>query len=126
MTDTLSLGIPELDETHDEFIALLDTAKRAEGPKLLAAFGALIHHTEAHFAMEESLMRERGFYGMQEHLDEHGNLLGEMRYFYAKAHKAAAFGRAYIHDYAFEKFRRHIINIDSQFAMFLKQEAAHA
>jgi len=129
VTETLTLGIPAVDETHDEFLALLATAKSAKGSAFLAAFDALIRHTEAHFAMEETLMRAQGFYGLQEHLDEHENLLAEMRYFFAKAQKAAAFGRSYIDDYAYEKFRRHIINIDSQLAMFLKTgvpEEVHA
>jgi len=120
VTENLSLGIPAMDETHDEFIQLLSTAQTAKGADFLTAFEALLHHTEVHFAMEEALMREHGFYGMQEHFDEHQTLLEEMRYFYQKAQKAAAFGRAYIDQYAFDKFHRHVINIDSQLAMFLK------
>jgi hemerythrin len=128
VTDNLTLGVEALDGTHDEFLVLLDAAKAAQGSRLLACFAALIEHTEAHFEMEEALMREHAFYGMQEHLDEHENLLNEMRHFFDRAQKLPPFGRAYIDDYAYEKFRRHIINIDSQLAMFLKSktEALHA
>lgn len=31
------------------------------------------------------------------------------------------FGRSYINDYTYEKFKRHVTNIDSQLAMFIKQ-----
>lgn len=128
MTEDLTLNIEALDETHDEFLRLLATAKAAKGAAFTEGFAALIEHTEAHFAMEEALMREKAFYAIQEHLDEHETLLNEMRYFFDKAKKIPAFGRSYIDDYAFDKFKRHIINIDSQLAMFLKSqsEAAHA
>ena len=120
LTEDLTLGIAEMDRTHDDFLILLGNAKAADGKQFLEAFSLLIEHTEAHFSMEEEIMRSHAFYGMQEHADEHLNLLNEMRYFYDKARKLPAFGRSYIDDYAFEKFRRHIINIDSQLAMFLK------
>lgn len=124
MTDDLALGIDAMDEIHADFERQLEKTKANAGTAFVEAFEALIAHTEAHFEMEEALMRAHGFYAMQEHLDEHETLLNEMRYFYEKARRVPAFGRAYIDDYAFEKFRRHVINIDSQLAMFLKSEAA--
>jgi hemerythrin len=128
VTEDLTLDITALDETHDEFLQLLETVKSAQGSAFTEGFAALIEHTEAHFAMEEALMHDKAFYGMQEHQGEHETLLCEMRYFFEKAKKIPAFGRSYIDDYAFDKFKRHIINIDSQLAMFLKSqtEAAHA
>lgn len=126
--EELALGLAELDDTHAEFLRLLEDVKRAQGSAFIVGFGALISHTETHFAAEQELMQARGFYAMQEHIDEHESLLNEMRYFFDKARKIPAFGRSYIDGYAFEKFRRHILNIDSQLAMFLKsqEEAAHA
>ena len=128
MSENLTLGVAAMDDVHAEFQTLLERAKTADAQHFLEAFAALIEHTEAHFAMEDELMRSHGFYGMQEHIDEHETLLNEMRYFYEKAKKLPPFGRSYINDYAFEKFRRHVINIDSQLAAFLKSgtEAAHA
>jgi hemerythrin len=124
VTEYLTLNIEAMDRTHDDFMELLDGAKRMQGAAFLEAFAALITHTDEHFAMEEALMRTYSFYAMQEHLEEHETLLAEMRYFFDKAKKIPAFGRSYIDDYAFEKFRRHIINIDSQLAMFLHSRDA--
>ena len=67
-------------------------------------------------------MTHFNFYGKQEHMDEHINLLNEMQYFYQKAQKIPLFGKSYINDYAYEKFKRHIINIDIRLAMFLKEK----
>jgi hemerythrin len=124
MSEDLTLGVAEMDGIHAEFITLLEHAKRSSGSDFIAGFEALIEHTEAHFAREEEIMRSHDYYGTQEHSSEHETLLDEMRYFFAKAKKLPPLGRSYIDDYASEKFRRHVINIDSQLAMFLKAEAA--
>jgi hemerythrin-like metal-binding protein len=120
MTEQLSLGIDTMDEKHDDFLEILFYMKKAPKGDFLTLFKELIIQTKEHFAFEEYLMREYKFYGLQEHLQEHQVLLGEMEYFYERSKKIAAFGESYIHDYAYEKFKRHVINIDSQLAMFLK------
>ncbi len=121
MPDTLRLNIPSMDTTHKEFLEILERVKAADTRDFLSLFNTLIEHTQEHFAFEEDMMQRYNFYGRQEHMDEHANLLGEMHYFYKKAKRIPVLGRSYINDYALEKFTRHIINIDSQLAMFLKE-----
>ncbi len=120
--EKLTLGVEAMDETHAAFLQLLTGVKNAEAEAFLEGFSALIAHTEQHFATEEAWMRNAAYYGYAEHREEHENLLNEMRYFFDKARRLPAFGHSYINDYAYDKFRRHIINIDSQLAMFLKTE----
>ncbi|MDO8454066.1 MAG: hemerythrin family protein [Sulfurimonas sp.] len=120
MSDNLHLNIESMDEKHDEFLALLSSIQSCPPSEFMPLFEEMIAHTKEHFAFEEEMMNRLNFYGKQEHLDEHANLLGEMEYFYDKAKKIPAFGKSYIHEYAYDKFKRHIINIDSQLAMFLK------
>lgn len=121
MSDNLHLNIEVMDKTHDEFLELLSQIKTCSKSEFMPLFEEMIAHTKEHFAYEEEIMNQHNFYGKQEHLDEHANLLGEMEYFYNKAKKFPAFGNSYIHEYAYDKFKRHIINIDSQLAMFLKE-----
>lgn len=120
MNDNLHLNIKVMDETHDAFLELLSKIKSCSNSEFMPLFEEMIEHTKEHFAYEEEMMHRLNFYARQEHLDEHVNLLGEMIYFYEKAKKLPAFGKSYINEYAYEKFKRHIINIDSQLAMFLK------
>ena len=122
MKENLQLDIPDIDEKHHEFLGLLGKIQSCEDHEFLTLFEEMITHTKKHFTYEESIMTQHDFYGKQEHLDEHANLLNEMQYFYQKAKKIPAFGKSYINDYAYEKFKRHIINIDSQLAMFLKEQ----
>jgi len=119
--DNIRLDIKDMDEKHDAFVDLLRKIQVAPKEEFLLLFKQMIEHTKEHFAFEETLMRERAYYGLQEHLDEHENLLEEMEYFFQKAVKMPPFGYSYINEYAYDKFKRHIINIDSQLAMFLKE-----
>ena len=121
----LVLGVEALDQIHAEFSDILIQTQRASAPEFLTYFSKLIEHSKAHFAFEESLMREHNFYGLNEHIKEHQKLLDEMEYFYKKAQKIKAFGRSYIDDYAFESFHKHVVTIDAQLAMFLKQDNAN-
>jgi hemerythrin-like metal-binding protein len=116
----LKLNIEEIDKMHDEFLILLDEAKASKD--YVTSLEKLIEHTKGHFEYEELLMSEKNYYGMSEHKEEHKKLLGEMEYFCEKAKKGfKPFAKAYINEYAFDKFKTHIMNIDSQLAMFLKQ-----
>ncbi len=109
-----------MDSKHDEFIEIFESIRTCTDENFMPLFEKMIAHTKEHFAFEEAIMRQQAFYGIQEHLDEHSALLNEMIYFYEKAKRIPAFGRSYINDYAYGKFERHVINIDSQLAMFLK------
>jgi len=117
----LYLNIKDMDDRHEEFLEILTKTQEASKQEFLVLFKELIKHTQEHFSFEEELMKDKVYYGFQEHKDEHNNLLSEMEFFYEKSEKIPAFGHSYIHDYALDKFTRHITNIDSQLAMFLKE-----
>ena len=122
MQHDLQINIPIMDKIHDEFLHLLLQLQSCNSQDFLPIFEEMIEHTKDHFAFEEEMMSKYDFYGKLEHLDEHANLLNEMQYFYEKSQKVPAFGKSYINDYAYDKFKRHVINIDSQLAMFLKEQ----
>lgn len=122
MQHELQVNIPIIDKIHDEFLSLLTELKVCNSQDFLSLFEEMIEHTKDHFAFEEEMMVKYGFHGKHEHFDEHKNILNEMQYFYEKAQKLPAFGKSYINDYASDKFKRHVLNIDSQLAMFLKEQ----
>jgi hemerythrin len=117
----LHLGIPAMDVIHGEFATLVNRLAEAEGEAFAALFPQLLVHTRAHFAAEEELMRRTNFPGRQEHLAEHGRVLGEMERF---AERLAAgrtiFARAYIEDRIPDWFASHTQTLDYTFAVYLK------
>ncbi|HHD83434.1 MAG TPA: hemerythrin [Campylobacteraceae bacterium] len=122
MQEDIKLGIPDMDAIHEGFTVLLSRIQKCEPETFMPLYEELIAHTRDHFAFEESLMAQYRFYDSHEHLEEHTKLLDEMVYFYEKSKKFPVFGRSYINDYAYDKFKRHVVNIDSQLAMFLKEQ----
>ncbi|QPF74724.1 hemerythrin [Roseateles sp. DAIF2] len=80
-SDKLVLKQPQLDHTHEEFVALLNAygAALASGADALPAFRELLAHTEAHFAMEEAWMAATGFAPVNCHSSQHAMVLNVMR-----------------------------------------------
>lgn len=78
-TDQFELGVARMDETHRDFISLLNRLNGASLEELPALFAKLVEHTERHFAEEDRWMLESGFIPIVIHRDEHERVLGILR-----------------------------------------------
>jgi len=78
-TDAYLLGNPGMDETHQEFVTLLDALMRATDDDLLTCLDALAEHVEAHFAQENAAMARSQFPARDCHVDEHAAVLASVR-----------------------------------------------
>lgn len=115
------LGITSMDDTHREFISLLNELSSADNNDFADLFDQLIEHTRQHFHREEALMTEYNFPAYVEHKDEHQRVLGELDQFKKRVDKGLiAFGRNYIKDRIPEWFRLHAASMDSALAAHLK------
>ncbi len=77
-TDELATGHAEMDQTHQEFIALLDrveAVRGADAATLLPVYDALIAHTTEHFAREDAWMSANGFAAENCHSLQHSQVL---------------------------------------------------
>ena len=92
-TDDLALHHPQMDATHEEFVALLaatDAALAGPDAVLLGHFEALVAHTVAHFAQEERWMQATGFAPDNCHSLQHKAVLGVMQECAKRAQPVAA------------------------------------
>lgn len=122
MSKKLHLNIKDLDHKHNEFLELLNAMKVANKSQFFILFEAMIAQTKEHFYLEESLMKAHNFDAFEQHREAHQDILKEMLFFYEKGKKLPSFGRSYINEYAFDKFKQHTITVDSQFAHYLKTQ----
>lgn len=76
---SLALDLPPMDETHQEFVALLAQVENADDARLVAAWRALIDHTVEHFGTEDAWMRSTGFSSTNCHTVQHRVVLEVMR-----------------------------------------------
>lgn len=91
-TDALVLNQPQIDQTHQEFVALLNELGEAlaqPAPDPLPLYARLLSHTEQHFAMEEGWMAATGFAVDNCHSKQHAMVLEVMRQVLAHTHATA-------------------------------------
>ncbi|MDR7308030.1 hemerythrin-like metal-binding protein [Rhodoferax saidenbachensis] len=85
-SDALSLDMPLMDATHQEFVALLAEVVQAPDALLLPRWVTLIAHTQDHFDREDQWMRDTGFATDNCHTTQHKVVLQVMREGEARGH----------------------------------------
>jgi hemerythrin-like metal-binding protein len=77
------IGIPDVDHEHREIVGLvneLSCVLESDGSSVaMQVLGDIYAHIAAHFALEERVMRERGYDEYQEHKADHARLLDDLR-----------------------------------------------
>jgi hemerythrin-like metal-binding protein len=78
-TDSLKLGLSEMDTTHHEFVDLLAQVVNATDEALLPRWRELVAHTDEHFTREDRWMKDTGFSSTNCHTTQHQVVLQVMR-----------------------------------------------
>jgi hemerythrin-like metal-binding protein len=78
-SDSFTLGVPVMDETHRELVDLLAQVVQADDAQLLPLWTALVEHTETHFALEDRWMTDTGFSANNCHSTQHEMILRVLR-----------------------------------------------
>lgn len=119
-SEALSLSMPVMDTTHQEFVDLLAEVEAADDASLLAKWQTLIDHTDEHFAREDKWMIDTGFAPANCHSSQHAVVLKVLR---EGAERGAAGDLAPIRQMAHELtiwFPHHAQNMDFGLALHLK------
>lgn len=115
------LGVSTMDQTHLEFIALVNQLAMAARDDFVTLFAQLVQHTHAHFNSEAVLMEQYRFPAIREHTDEHQRVLGELDRFGEKvARGSIAMGRDYVQNHLPGWFDLHARTMDSALAAHIK------
>lgn len=81
-TQALSVGIPEIDEQHQELFRRVDrvlvAASNGDAPEVTRMLGFLREYVEFHFAAEEAFMRDQTYPGIEAHKAEHVYLVSQV------------------------------------------------
>jgi hemerythrin len=70
-TDDYLLGFDPMDDTHQEFVDLVDALLTCADEDMPRHLDAFIAHAESHFGQEKAWMEETGFPATECHVDEH-------------------------------------------------------
>ena len=78
-SEALQLELPQMDDTHREFVDLLAAVQRADDADLLTHWNTLVAHTVDHFGQEDRWMQETGYASGNCHAVQHKVVLQVMR-----------------------------------------------
>ena len=120
--DNLVLDRGVMDETHREFIGLLNRLDDAPDDQMLAVLDEFIAHTETHFRQERNWMEAMAFPPTACHVREHEGVLEIAR---EVRNRAAAgetgFGRVLARAVA-QWFANHAASMDNVLALYMKEK----
>ena len=74
-TDNFKLGHTRMDDTHQEFVQIVNLMLHCSPEEMAQHLDAFAIHGEAHFSQENAWMRESQFPATQCHVDEHDAVL---------------------------------------------------
>ncbi|PWC33797.1 hemerythrin family protein [Azospirillum sp. TSO35-2] len=122
--DTITLGHAVMDRDHTDSLALWEAAKAAPAGALQAPFAAFARHLREHFARENALMTEHGFFALHCHMDEHARVLAVVATIEAElAEGQEDRGREYLRHHFPDWFYTHLATMDRVTADFLLRAA---
>jgi hemerythrin len=78
-TDTYLLGYTPMDETHREFVQIVDAMLACPDAEFAAHMASFATHAERHFAEEKQWMESTEFPARECHIDEHTAVLASVR-----------------------------------------------
>ena len=123
-SDALAVGDALMDETHREFVDLLNGLSASGDNDALAQLDAFIAHTETHFAQESRWMSELDYTAAECHEREHAMILETAQAVREKLAaseagpdlaKVLALGVA-------EWFANHAVSMDAMLALYMKEQ----
>lgn len=120
-SDSLALGHAVMDETHREFVDLLNRVGAAAESEVLARLDEFIAHSEAHFRQEEAWMEAMQFPPLGCHRAEHEGVLEIMREVRRRiAEGEARYGPVLVQAIA-EWFPLHAGSMDTVLALYMRE-----
>ena len=78
-TESLNTGDARMDETHQEFVDMINQILATPEDEQLPVYKAFLNHTVEHFAQEERWMLATGFSADNCHAEHHATILETMR-----------------------------------------------
>lgn len=120
--DSFELGVASMDQTHHEFVDILNRVDEIPNESFGIYFDELLEHTRIHFETENRLMEESNFLSLREHKDDHDRILAEMmqmqRFITRGMTKIA---RGYVKEKLPDWFTTHAASMDTALALHINR-----
>lgn len=124
--DALVLDQGVMDDTHREFIDLLNRLADAQPEDALAVLDEFIAHTEAHFGQEQKWMEDMAFPPLACHVREHEGVLEISREVRNRLAAGQAKFAQVLAKAVAEWFETHAASMDNVLALYMKEKGYQA
>jgi hemerythrin len=128
-SDSLSIGIDEIDKQHMQLVAIIGNFQRKFGEKdryLESVMGQtinyLVRYTRFHFDMEESFMKSISYPDLENHKLEHRKLLEELTSVLVKLRGTKAYTPVEFYYFLTRWATEHIAEKDKMIGTFFKEQ----
>lgn len=120
--ESLSVGDAVMDDTHREFIELLNRMAQSADADVLGRLDEFLSHTDSHFTQEQRWMAELEFTAAECHEREHAMIMETARAVRAKlaAGEAGADLAKLLALAVAEWFTNHAASMDAVLALYMK------
>ena len=117
--EDFNTGIPGVDHEHQELIGQINAAfalidREADKDLVLDLLGDIYGSISAHFALEESLMRQHDYDQYAEHKADHNHLLDVIREFTCEFEESDSMDNAEFKDRLGDWFQDHFKTFDAR------------
>lgn len=124
-SDSLSVGVPEIDDQHKVLVELLNELHFAisghrGSTECRSILDRLVEYTRVHFAVEESLMRILEYPDFDNHKHEHEALLGQVVELIQKLDSGQAKITFELLHFLKAWLTKHILGSDKQYGDFFR------
>lgn len=119
--DALRTGDTRMDDTHQEFVSMLNELLATPPERQLALYRAFIEHTVDHFAQEERWMLATGFSADNCHASHHATILETMRAVVEHFEQGDTEIISRLAEALAEWFPQHAASMDAGLALHLKE-----
>ncbi|MFO1319625.1 MAG: hemerythrin domain-containing protein [Burkholderiales bacterium] len=120
--ESLAIDHDVMDDTHKEFVDLLNKLGDAPDDQVLGVIDEFIEHTVAHFAQEERWMTDMTFPPLHCHTNEHQGVLEIAKEVRGRvANGETRFGRVLAQAVA-EWFENHAASMDTVLSLYMKEQ----
>lgn len=122
-SDDYLLGYGAMDETHREFVTIVNALMQCEDAAVEGHLEAFARHAEAHFAEEDGWMEKSGFPPRDCHIEEHAAVLNSVTQVLEVVRKGdTAEGRRLAAALA-DWFPGHAFHLDSALAQWMVKQS---
>jgi hemerythrin-like metal-binding protein len=118
--ETYVLGHVPMDNTHQDFVALVSKLTVADNASMSGCVDQLIEHTLEHFAQENCWMEECGFPPIHCHTGEHERVLQSLRDMQPIIAADPGVGRVVARELE-QWFAQHAATMDNALAFYMRQ-----